>query len=405
MELFFYIYRSIKLQSMRTLFLLSILFLLIACSKPTDRKAIPFEKDGFFYVTAYINDSIQGRFVFDTGADGLYIDEDFLVKHPSLMTDIPDTSLVRGAGSTGWTEILVINNPVKITMGKEEHTFTGSPILKMSHINGKGIAGMIGNEFIKDRILIVDNEKQTLCIDTVVDKTAYNAEIPFEYDDGRIYVKLKVNIKENKQLEPCLLLDMGCTDAIYFNSNYYNKNIADQSIENITYTILHGGITGGNISGGDFRAHSIALGETVVNNPILCFSSDTLGAFSNTRYDGLIGNELLDRFYYAIDYRNEKLYVMATDKVNNPFKATLLGFYAMKRGDIATVESIYDQYDAHQKGLQLGDTITAIGGISLSEMTDDEMKEGLKKEGQEVTITIQRGTEPIEIIFIPKRLL
>lgn len=115
-------------------------------------------------------------------------------------------------------------------------------------------------------------------------------------------------------------MDLGCEESVIFNTPYYET--IKENIENsVTYTILHGGALGGN---------------------------------SNTRYDGLLGNTVLDRFNYAIDYKNNKLYLLQNSNYEKPFQSTLTGFYPMKRGDFATVESIYYQSEAYKKWTSIG---------------------------------------------------
>ena len=68
------------------LFIIIISFLLSSCL--TERNGVKFEKDGHFYIYAKINDSIEGRFIFDTGASGLYLDSTFVKKHNSIIKSI-----------------------------------------------------------------------------------------------------------------------------------------------------------------------------------------------------------------------------------------------------------------------------------------------------------------------------
>ena len=110
---------------------------------------VKFEKDGYFYINSSINDSIKGRFIFDTGANSLYLDSTFISKHTSIIKSALDTARMRGAGATAYKQVLLIKDTIKIKVGSYSHSFTNSPILKLTDINGENIAGIIGNEFIK----------------------------------------------------------------------------------------------------------------------------------------------------------------------------------------------------------------------------------------------------------------
>ena len=198
-------------------------------------------------------------------------------------------------------------------------------------------------------------------------------------------------------------MDLGCEESVIFNTPYYET--IKENIENsVTYTILHSGALGGNSNGGEFRASSISIGNHSFSNPVISYSLDTLGAFSNTRYDGLLGNTVLDRFNYAIDYKNNKLYLLQNSNYEKPFQSTLTGFYPMKRGDFATVESIYYQSEAYKNGLQLGDTIIKINNRDIKDITNSEFYD-IQKNKNEIKLTITRYNEVLNVSFIPKELL
>ena len=373
----------------------------------TSKNEVKFEKDGSFYIYSIVNDSIKGRFIFDTGADGLYLDSIFINNHISIIKSALDTARMRGAGATGYKQVLLIKDTIKVKVGNYSHNFTNSPILKLTDINGENIAGIIGNEFIKNQAIVFDNNRLTLKIDSVVKYAEYESIISFDYVDGRIYFNVDIEIRENEIITARLLMDLGCSDAIILNSPYF-KSLTEKGIlpeKVIDYTILYAGALGGNSNGGDFRSISIKLGDYKINNPIISFSKDTLGSFSKTNYDGLLGNEILDRYNYTIDYKNQKLYLIKNSKSKKNFNSTLSGFYALKRRENAIVMSIYYQSEAYKNGLQLGDTIIAINNKKLDNLTDKKFYEELKDEGKTIKLTILRNQKHMDITFKLKYLL
>lgn len=368
---------------------------------------VRFEKDGHFYIYATVNDTIEGRFLFDTGASGLYLDSTFIKRHSFIIKTELDTARMRGAGATGYKKVLLIKDTTKIQVGNYFHNFSVAPILKLTDINGENIAGIIGNEFIKNQILSIDNERSVLRIDTFIDSKKYDEIIPFQYINGRIYLPVELNIQANQTHKANLLVDLGCADAVILNSPYFNslksKGVKPQKI--VDYTILFGGALGGNSDGGDFRIKSLILGNGKIDNPIISFSKDTLGAFSKTNYDGLIGNEILDRYNYSIDYRNQKMYLTKNSKSEKFFKSSLTGFYAMKTNNSVTVMSIYYQSGAYKNGLRLGDTIVSINNKNVKDLSEQDFNNEMKEEGKQIKLTIIRDNKPKEISFYLKYLL
>ena len=146
----------------------SIIFVLAFTSCTKNPDDVKFEKDGNFYVYAVLNDSIKGRFIFDTGADGLYLDSAFVKLHGSLVKSNLDTARMQGAGATELKQVYLIKDSIKVNVGSYNHKFINSPILKLADFNGDNVAGIIGNEFIKNQVLVIDNENLKLKIDTIV---------------------------------------------------------------------------------------------------------------------------------------------------------------------------------------------------------------------------------------------
>jgi len=391
---------------MRT-FIATIFVVLSFTACTNKQNEVRFEKDGNFYIYAVLNDSIKGRFIFDTGADGLYLDSAFVKHHSSLITSKLDSANIQGAGATKLKQVYIITNPIKVDVGSYNYKFTNSPILKLENLDVDNIAGIIGNEFIKNQILVVDNSSLRLKIDTVVNSKEYEAIVPFDYINGRIYLKIDLEIKNNQIITAKLLMDLGCPDAIVLNTNYY-KSLKDKNVlppKVIDYTILHGGALGGNCDGGDFRVLSVKIGHDRIRNPIISFSKDSLGAFSLKNYDGLIGNEILDRYNYAIDYRSHKLYLKKNTKSNKPFESSISGFYAMKKNNYEVVTSIYYQSDAFKNGIRLGDSIIYINNKKVQDLSDDEFQKELEIEGKTIKMTILRGKKHINSSFILKHLI
>ena len=178
------------------LFLIVIFGFISFLSFSKGKKEVPFQNDGYIYVEALLNDTIRGRFVFDTGASNLVLDSTFVSKHSSIIQNKLDTARMGGAGNSQAQQVLVINNPIKISLSSNNHTFSFAPILELTKLNGENIAGIIGNKFIGEKLLFINNENSTLKIDTIIDKGNYPISIPFEKEKNRIFFKEK---RENKK--------------------------------------------------------------------------------------------------------------------------------------------------------------------------------------------------------------
>ena len=369
------------------LFLIVIFGFISFLSFSKGKKEVPFQNDGYIYVEALLNDTIRGRFVFDTGASNLVLDSTFVSKHSSIIQNKLDTARMGGAGNSQAQQVLVINNPIKISLSSNNHTFSFAPILELTKLNGENIAGIIGNKFIGEKLLFINNENSTLKIDTTIDKGNYPISIPFEKEKNRIFVKTEIQLKNGKTIVPKLMIDLGSLDAITLNTPFYE--IHKTEIENpYFYSMLHDGVSGKS-DGGEFRATKLIFAKNEFLLPIISFSIDTLGAFSNTYYDGLLGNEIMKKFNYAIDYQNNILYLKRNKNFSNPFVSTLSGFYLEKKENIGIVKSLYYQSEAYKKGLRLNDVVTKLNNKAIADLSQKEIDTIISNKNNKLLISTE----------------
>ena len=101
-------------------------------------EAIPFIFDRHLYLQTTLNDTIPVTVVYDTGADFLYLDKDFL-----KLNNLQDAfgrrgkAKMGGAGNSGpqLTEIFI--DPVKIHCGALEYQNRITPIIALRDILGR----------------------------------------------------------------------------------------------------------------------------------------------------------------------------------------------------------------------------------------------------------------------------
>jgi hypothetical protein len=184
------------------------------------------------------------------------------------------------------------------------------------------------------------------------------------------------------------MIDLGCVDMVILNTPYFNKN--KLNISNIIdYSVLDFGVSG-NSEGGEFRANQLILGNNEISNPVLSFSKDTAGALANSKYDGLLGNGLLDKFNYAIDYKNHLLYLNNNKRTTQQYKTTVSGLYVIKQNNIGIVKCIYKQFEPFKQGINIGDTIVKINNQSISSYTQKDIDDMLNSENKNIIIQVKK---------------
>jgi hypothetical protein len=375
---------------MRVFFIFLALLAISCQSRTTKDNFVKFEYDGNIKIVAFINDSVKGLFILDTGADGLYLDSSFVSDNKSLIKSA-DTAIISGEGNSGDRKVIIIINPLTASIGNQKMIFDTIPILQLERINNQKISGIIGNDFLKHGVLTINNTDTTLSIDTLIDFNDYQTSIPFEFSNDRIYLTARVVLSNRKVIDPKLLLDIGCPDVLILNTAFFGK--FKSNVTNlIEYSVLDGGVSG-NTNGGEFRVNQIDVGNITIDSPIICFSMDTTGSHASLKYDGLLGNGFLERFNYSIDYENKTLYFNRNKKFNKPFKSTVSGMYLIKLNDIAIVKCIYKQFEPFKQGLNIGDTVIKINDSSISDLVQKQINDLLDIENKSLKIVFKHGVK------------
>ena len=83
---------------------------------------IPFIFDGHLYLQSTLNDTVPVTIIYDTGADFLYLDEDYLkLKNLQNAFGRKGKAKMGGAGNSGPKLIDIFIDPVKIHCGEQEY--------------------------------------------------------------------------------------------------------------------------------------------------------------------------------------------------------------------------------------------------------------------------------------------
>ncbi|RNA61446.1 hypothetical protein D1631_05610 [Chryseobacterium nematophagum] len=185
--------------------------------------------------------------------------------------------------------------------------------VKTAHIpqlKGKGneIAGIIGYEVLKDKLLTLDYSNQLLEIGFYKD---LNHEIS-EY--GKLLMKLPFKIKNNlpvfyvevNGVTYTMGLDTGATINLM-------KNKYLSAVENLLYDSEATSITGfnGNIKVTKYKIKETKIGGISYNNMAFSFDDHLLDKY---HVDGILGYEFLKKYITVIDFKSNEIRVYAEIK-------------------------------------------------------------------------------------------
>ena len=133
----------------------------------------------------------------------------------------------------------------------------------------------------------------------------------------------------------------------------------------VLYRTISGGV-GGSAASLCLRADSVWFcGSEFAGVPV-DVSLNRTGALSRTDMAGIVGNGLLERFSFAIDFGAPDLWVRPRAEAGKPFDFVTPGFSAIDRTDIMDGWLVTGLFDGHApQGMQPGDIIVSCDGVRM----------------------------------------
>lgn len=374
--------------------------------KEVIKGAISIDYQGHIYMRAKV-DGQEGDFLFDTGADQIYIDSVFYsaneMKHGRLaMASVP------GAG-VGVQRVPVILDTVKAVFGDETFARNIVPLIHLKQILGDKADGIIGSGWCRDRILRVNYGEEYMCIlDRITPEIqqSYTA-VPFEWKNQRIRVPVEIVLPDGTSYQVRSYLDLGSGSALVLTSSFAESvNVESHVKKKVKRMTKQGGIGGSSVSY-EFRAQSLTLAGFQMQQPVLNYSVDQQGALATDRHDGLLGNEVMERFDLIIDFPGRQLLLKPNDHIYKEFKSSLYGLTLTNRAETLgcwVVNAIYEGSPADKAGISGGDKVTMVNSVSVKEVSDEQRIE-LLQNPESLTLILETPTGSKAHKLLPEVLL
>ena len=326
---------------------------------------IPFELvNNLIIIKVDVNGSTMNM-VFDTGVKETILIN--LKSIDSLNLKGLKTKLFAGVGNehTAIEGLSSVHN--KLSLNGKIHNFdaliyiiTGAEFHFSENI-GVNINGLIGGELIKDFIVQIDYKNKFLRFynpqnfDRKLLKR-YRA-YPIEINNAQpyIYTYVKATRKSQKVDSLKLLIDTGNSDALWF----FNRQKIKLPDSQKTVSDYFGLGFSGKITGDRAKIYQFGLDNKYRFKHVYIGLPDAV-YFSHIirrhHFDGLLGNEILKRFYVFFDYRNGLIYLKKYRKnYRERFLFNDTGLYLAYDGKIPVkVKKLITGFEARQEGERLG---------------------------------------------------
>lgn len=394
------------------LFALFITFLTLisGCTQQIKEVRIPFEYDELIYLELTLNDSIKGKFIFDTGAKGLYLDSTFVANSSIEQTFLGETE-VENAETTKHKPIPIVKHAIHFKFGKKTYRSNQTPILDLSEFSKDGIAGILGVKFFKNSILKINFEEKYFAVfdPSYRGKLVQLNHIDYKMVNDRIFTHALITVDSETSFSGTFEINLGCTDDVLLTPQAARKHDLFEKSKNAIKLVSFDNDGSADARMYDLRANSIIFGESSVRKILLSFAKDNTEKLSDYDYEGVIGVPLLARFNFYIDFPDNIIFFDPLKNVHKKYSATTSGFkgHLKSFGDnsFIIVHTIYSPSAATQAGLHLGDTIVKINKRKIGDIPKEDLDHLLNTAGIDLILLVRDGSTEKTIQYISKEII
>ncbi|MEM9326794.1 MAG: aspartyl protease family protein [Bacteroidota bacterium] len=374
-----------------TIFLFALpLFLQLQAQAPL--ATMPYEIYGdFMIIPIEINHSESLDFIFDT-ADGLTVLNNITADHLGLKSGKKQ----KGTGAGGLiTGQLIKHQEVDIgTFAIEDVELYVTSLNHLEMALGRHIDGIIGYDLLKNYVVEISYDDKEFHI--------YDSK-DFQYEgDGQEFdVKLtwsiphipaKVELVNGEVLEGEYWVDTGARTSLDFNTPLVHKHgLLDKVGE--YYTYYTAGIGAKEAEHHKGRVKKLSFGDFSFDNVPTGLSEAARGIQSNKKVDGIIGDEILERFNITFDYPKKKMYFEPNALYDKEFlvDASGIGLQLDPTQSKVLIHEVHEHSPAMEAGLQVNDEITGVNGKPASNFSLVELREMLCEDGKILELEVSSG--------------
>jgi hypothetical protein len=368
----------------------------------TSALKIPFELFGnLVLLQVRVNDSDSLRFILDTGADTSVID----AQQAKALRLKPQGKMV-GSGGGGTAEATFTKGVSINLQGVQllDQTIYVLPLESLSAL-GRKIDGVLGNDVLKEFVVEIDYLAGTI---NLYEPQSYRYSgsgefIPLTMDDGLLFLRASITPQGLAPIEAKFEIDSGSTGAILLNTPFVQSHNLLATVPKAIQTNIGG--VGGTAKMLIGRVKSLRLGQFAIDHPITRFSQATQGDYASSKYDGLIGGEILRRFKVIFDYSRRQMILEPTAHFAEPYEIDMSGIVLVADGDKLLIDDVDENSSAAEAGVLGGDILVAINGRPAAGFTLDQIRTMFMQDGKEYLLSLKRDGKVLQIKLKLKRII
>ena len=373
------------------------------------KEEVPFRFEGnFILVSVLFNNLLPLTFILDTGAEYSILTKKEIADF--LNIDYQKRYTLYGADMQEELYAYLSKN-ISLQMGDLQATHRSILILEEDYFrfeeySGLQIHGILGADFLKRFTLQIDYQKQMVTFFSPVyfkNKVKINKDnvdiLPFTLIKSKPYIRCTTHLYGEEINTLNYLIDTGAGLSLLLYTSI-------DSLKNAQVKMLNSPIglgLGGKLEGYVGRIKSFQFASKSFPELITKFQQKPIffDSLMITPRDGIIGNNILSAFSKVIfDYNTSNIIVSKNPKKVKQRPYDRSGLIIGASGDnlnIFTILRIIENTPAFKSGLQIGDKIKKINGLSTGILSLDMINNKFSGSiGKKMKLTIQRDNQFLE---------
>lgn len=347
----------------------------------TEPLAFDFYLGSRIYIPATVNGQTT-HVLLDSGAETTVIDKAWADR----MGITPSAAVV--AVGTGGRQEAQLASGVTIRIGALELKNITVAIIDLSAVEkmiGRPLPVVLGKEVFNELVVDLDFEGRTIAFH---DPQAFQApadavETPAIVANGIRSVPVSVEGKPPVQFD----FDIGNGGPLIVYSAYWKAGglLADGRARSKTLSGAVGGLREQQVA----TIRGLTFGGVTFSDIPTVFTEDRGESAESNRTLGNIGLPILARFHIYADFSHDRLFLLPTAAVADPFPRDLTGLKILPGAEKAEVLMVAPGSPAEAAGMKAGEVVVAIDGAPLKEGSISALR--TKPAGTTLTITTEAG--------------
>lgn len=369
-------------------------------------RCIPFDPaNNQIWLLARVNGHDSVSLALDTGSAGSVLDEK---KAAALGLEVAGRQRSLGAGGEQEGSTLRHVNVELQGFQLLDQTIDTLSLEALSVQAGRRFDGILGDQVFTRCVVEIDYAQRCLSLfdPAGYESTGHGAVVPIELVESHPYVTASVALPGGKSITGRFVIDTGASSSLILSLDAIEREGLSAAMGKTLTARGHGvgGVTEVRLA----RVEKLDLGGFSLIRPIAVLQPAGAGRVSAPGTLGNIGGGILSRFKVTFDYPGRRMILEPGPNIAEAFEVDMSGLALVATPPefrTVRVARVMDGSAAFDAGVRAGDEIESVDGKAAAELGVTALRERLRREGEEVRLTLRRGTEHVAVALRTRRMI